>query len=250
MAATTSATVTADTSAAPVARRGAGADALRRRGQPDLAPCTHPARPGGAVEAQVRVHRPHPRAAVPAVLRVPLRLPEDRPGHRRPAASRGRSPPSPPCSSRRRRPVHHVPGHPGRGDAAGAGVRLHPRDRGPGAGTVPHLARGDLQGHLGRCAGADLRRHRAPHRVGRARRRRGGPDQPALAADPHPRAAVVRLHGVPRPAARDLVRAAQPRPHVRVHRAARSPSWAAPTTSGPAWRRSRPDPSTGCRSSC
>ena len=35
---------------------------------------------------------------------------------------------------------HHVPGHPGRGHAAVDRVRLHPRDRRPGAGPVPGMA--------------------------------------------------------------------------------------------------------------
>ena len=74
--------------------------------------------------------------------------------------------------------------------------------------------------------------------------------QSPLAAHRDAGPAVVRLHGIPRPAPRDIVRAAQPRPDVRLHRAARSPSWVAPTTSGRGWRPCKPDPSTGCRSSC
>ena len=150
----------------------------------------------------------------------------------------------------RRGPVDHVPGDPGRGDAAGAGVRLHAGDRGQGPGPMSHLARGDLQGDLRGCPGTDLGGDRPAHRVRGARGRRRGAHQSALVAHRDPGPAVVRLHGVPRAVAGDLVRAAQPGPHVRVHRAAHHlPGWhllpvdAAGTGQGRA-------PSTGCRSSC
>ena len=152
------------------------ADPLGDRRQLDVALGADPARPGGPLEAQDRVHRADAGAAVPSVFRLPLRLSEDRPGHRcrqrdpgsrvglrhRPRARRGRA-------------GHHVPGHSGRRHAAGAGVRLHPRDRRPRAGALPHLARGDLQGDLRRRAGTDLGGDRAADRVGRPRRRGRGP---------------------------------------------------------------------------
>ena len=115
-----------------------------------------PARPGGAAEELRRVRRPHADPAVPARVRVPVRVPHDRPGHRR-----------------RRRPtlaesafatvlvpgvvgdLDHVPGHPGGGAAAVHGVRLHARDRGPRAGAVPDLAGGGGQGALRRGPGHD-----------------------------------------------------------------------------------------------
>ncbi len=58
------------------------------------------------------------------------------------------------------------------------GVRLHPRDRGPGAGAVPDLAGGGRQGAVGRGAGPALGGHRAPDRLGRARLRGAGPPDP------------------------------------------------------------------------
>ena len=146
--------------------------------------------------------------------------------------------------------VHHVPGHPGRRHADGAGVRLHPRDRGQGAGALSHLARGHLQGDLRRAPRACFRRHRPPHRLGGPRRGRGGPHQSALAPHPDARPHVVRVHGVARAAPRDFVRAPQPRAHVRLHRAADHVSRRHLLPVDPAGARARPARSTGCRSSC
>ncbi len=98
--------------------------------------------------------------------------------------------------------------------------------------------------------GPALGRHRPAHRLGRARSRCRSPDQPPLAADRDPRAAVLRLHGVARTAARHVVRAAQPGPHVRLHRAPdHVPRWHLLPVDA-VWRRSRRARSTGCRSSC
>ncbi len=53
--------------------------ALRRRGQPHRPASADPPRRGCPVEAQDRVRGPHRGPALPALLRVPLRLPQDRP---------------------------------------------------------------------------------------------------------------------------------------------------------------------------
>ena len=91
----------------------------------------------------------------------------------------------------------------------------------------------------GGVAGAHLGGHRPPHRLGRPCRRRRGPHQPALAAHRHHRAAVVPRHDLAR-----LLLGTSSSPATSASCSGSSccpsPSSAAPTTSGPAWRRSRP----------
>ena len=89
------------------------------------------ARPHGAAQEPQGVHPAHDPPAAAAGVRVHLRLPEDRPGRRR---QRRRGGDVLQRARRRRRGDRDpLPGHPGRRPAARAGVRLHPRDRGPSA---------------------------------------------------------------------------------------------------------------------
>ena len=108
----------------------------------------------GPAQELRRVRDPHRDPAVPARVRVPVRVPVDRPGRRRRRRQglgvRVRHRPRP----GRRGDLDHVPGNPGRGPAAGDGVRLHARDRGSRAGALPDLAGGRLEGPLGRRPGA------------------------------------------------------------------------------------------------
>ena len=61
-----------------------------------------------------------------------------------------------------------VPGHPGRGPAAGAGVRLHPRDRGSGARAAAGRARRRREDRRRRAAVPHRRPAGLPDRRGRA----------------------------------------------------------------------------------
>ena len=87
-----------------------------------------------------RVRGPYGGPAVPARLRVPLRVPADRAGHRRWRREGGRAR-SRRCSS----PAWWISimfrRDPGRGPADVAGVRLHARNRGPGASADARVAR-------------------------------------------------------------------------------------------------------------
>ena len=125
-----------------------------------------PPRPHGAAQEPEGVHPPHGPAAAAARLRVHLRLPEDRPGRRR---QRGRSHRVLERAGRRRgRHRDPLPGHPGGVAPAGAGVRLHPGDRGPGARTAPRAAR-RLREDRGRRSPVPVRRaDRVPDRHGGA----------------------------------------------------------------------------------
>ena len=62
----------------------------------------------------------------------------------------------------------HVPGHPDRRAADGAGVRVHARDRGPRARAAAGRARRDPEGGVGRAREPALRAARVPDRRGRA----------------------------------------------------------------------------------
>ena len=148
---------------------------LGGRRQLDRARRTAAARPGGAAEALLGVRAAHAHPAVPALLRVPLRLPEDRPGHRR--ARHGGSSPrsrpswcpawsaSPSCSracSPSRWPWPRSSASPGR---SRTGSRRPARS---GWWPMAKVLSGAAQGML-------VRGHRAADRLGRARARRAGP---------------------------------------------------------------------------
>ena len=121
------------------------------------------------------VRHPHARTAVPARIRLLLRLPHDRPRRRR---RWGRSPQSRlRHRARARRSVgsdRSVPRRPQPIAVNGPGVRLHARDR-PGASAVPDLARRRRKGALGATQEADRRADRLPDRLRRARQRRRSP---------------------------------------------------------------------------
>ena len=90
------------------------------------------------------VHPPHRPAAAAAGLRVHLRLPQDRPGHRRRRAGAAEFSTMLVAGVLGQR--HPLPGHPGRRAADGAGVRLHARDRGPRARPAAGRAGGLREG--------------------------------------------------------------------------------------------------------
>ena len=113
--------------------------------------------------------------------------------------------------------LHPLPGRAVGGPDHVPGVRIHPRDRGPGAGPVSHLAGGHGQGPVRRRAGSHLGDHRPAHRLGGPRQGGRGPPQPALVDHRDPGAAGLRHHGLAGSAARDQLRAPQHRPDVRVH---------------------------------
>ena len=125
-------------------------------------PGAAPARPRRAAQDAQGVPAPHAAAAVPARLRVHVRVPEDRPGRRR--RRRGASRVLDPARRRRRRARDHVPGHPVGRAADGAGVRLHARDRGPRARADAGRAGRDREGDLGRAQRAVRRAARVPDR--------------------------------------------------------------------------------------
>src|SRR5204863_177211 len=77
----------------------------------------------------------------------------------------------------------------------GAGVRVHPGDRGPGAGAVPDLAGGDRQGAVRRGPGRVLGGDRAADRVGRARGRGARRAEPALVDHHHVHPAGLHRDG-------------------------------------------------------
>ena len=158
------------------------------------------------------VHPPHADPAVPARLRVHLRVPEDR----QRADRRGRQHLRHDARRRGARPGDHVPGHPGRRPAARAGVRLHPRDRGPrprpAAGQPGRLR----EGGAGRDPGADRRVARVPDRRGRPGRGGAPAHRLAGAADARPAGRDLLLE--PRPVVRHEVRSPHRAAAVRHHR--------------------------------
>ena len=192
------------------------ARAVEARGQPVGPRGVDPARPRRLVEAQGRVRGPYARAAVPARVRVPVRLPHDRPGRRRRRRPRRRVTLRDRARAGRDRRHDHVPGDPGGGDGARAGVRVHARDRGSRPGAMPDLARRDREGALGRRAGTDRRADRVPGRGRDPRRRRRSPPQRRLAGHDHAAPAGMCDDDLARSPARDRLRGPQPRPHVRV----------------------------------
>ena len=131
-------------------------------------PRAAPARPRRAAQDPQGVHPPHDAPAVPARLRVHVRVPEDRSGRRR-LGRRRRPTFSTRARRRRRRARDHVPGHPVGRAADGAGVRLHARDRGPraraAAGRRSSRSRRSI---CGRAQRPVRRAARVPDRRGRA----------------------------------------------------------------------------------
>ena len=164
-------------------RDRADAHALHVRGQPHRARRADPARPDGAAQERPRIRRPRADPAVPAGVRVPVRVPHDRPG------DRGRQPRlqrehrvglRDRARPRRGGDLDHVPGDPGGCAADVHRVRLHPRDRGPRAGALPDLAGRDREGALRRGPGDAGGRDRVPDRRRHPRPRRARPPVGAL----------------------------------------------------------------------
>ena len=162
-------------------------------------------RPSCAEEALRRVRDPHPGPAVPFVLRVSLRLPEDRPRHRWARGDRGVLVRDRACAWRRRA-FHHVPRCAVHRLEHGPGVWLHARDRRSRTGTVPHLVGGSREGPVWDGSGAHFGCDRLAHRLSRPCRRRGGQHLASLVDHRYARAAVVHSHGITRPCARNVLR--------------------------------------------
>ena len=141
--------------------------------------------------------------------------------------------------ARRRRGgyLDHVPGGAVGRPSDGPGVRLHPGDRGPGAGPLPDLAgrgvqvlSGTVQGLI--SAAIVLPIASVVHAQGAEAH-----DLPALAGHPHGGAARRGDQVIPGPVAEHRL---EPR-NIGLMSASwysRSPSWSAPTTHGPGWPRS------------
>ncbi len=180
------------------------------------------------------VHPPHGPAAVPARLRVHLRVPEDRPGRSVWGAAAGgggvRHAPR-----RRRRGHHHpLPGDPVGGAADGPGVRVHEGDRGPCARAAAGLA------WLRSQKVAFGRGPRPPRRASScspSRRSSRASDPACTCTSPGrscsrsiPLACIMRLGA--RAQLRDLLRAAHGAAHVRHVVILRSRSSAARITRG------------------
>ena len=176
--------------------------ALGRALQPHRLRGAAAARPGGAAKADLREFIPGPSSSrccwcfvfayvFPKIGRAWWR------GRRRAVLD---------DADRRRAGLgHHVPGHPGRGAADGAGVRLHEGDRGPGAAPLP-VALVALEkvifgpsNALGSGPGVPDRRRRA---------RKPHPHQPAgaLAGADHAAAAGLRDHYFNNPRGINLLR--------------------------------------------
>ena len=130
-------------------------DALRRRREPHRAARLDPARPSRAAQELRRVRRAHANPAVPAGVRVPIRVPEAsaRASAPAPAPVRWRSPISQPGCVRRgcdsRSCSRESRPSPCRCRLSSA----YARDRGPRPSPMPDLAGGDRKGALGRRAG-------------------------------------------------------------------------------------------------
>ena len=195
--------MTADASG-PQLRIELGSPTLGLRGEQDNALGPAVTRPRCPEEALRRVCDPHPGPAVPFVLRVSLRLPEDRPRHRWARGDRGVRVRDRACAWGRR-PFCHV----SRGAVHclehGPGVRLHARDRRSRTGTVPHLVGGSREGSVWNGAGAHLGCNRLAHRLSRSCRRRASRHLASLVDHRHARAAVVHNHGITRPCARNVL---------------------------------------------
>src|ERR1035437_2739910 len=162
------------------------------------------------------VRAAYSRPAVSAVLRLPLRLPGDRPGHRR-EGSRGRVSVRHDPGARRRRDLGDVSRRAVDRAVHGAGVRFHPRDRGPGAGALPDLARRDRQSAVGRGPGRAVRGDRAADRGRCSRPRCTCRPVDALVAHRHVRTVGLHRYGQPGPCSRHQLRTSKHRIDVRLH---------------------------------